>query len=299
VTYEFPPRSLQLLEGNHSDKYDNRANILMIPGFCWGDPSLYPLAWRLCGAGYRVFFAGIWCNVGCARETIEYLEQTLGKLYLTNHKKLVIIGHSLGGIYARELARRVPDLTERIVLMGSSIRPVLGAINPLILTWYILSRPRHPEKGSCVQCIERLCGTNQPEPPGVPETVIYSKCDEVVAWRSCIETGPNVECIEVNSSHIMMPYRPEIWNIILDRIRRSPTSLATSSLVANREGTPCLASACDNMAAAGRRPSREAASHAATLRATTMRSSKSRVMPSLIPHHRSSAGKRNMGATAA
>ena len=65
----------------------------------------------------------------------------------------MIIGHSLGGIYARELARRHPDMIERIVLMGSAIRHPLASTNPFVLAWYVVSRPAHHDGGGCVDSL--------------------------------------------------------------------------------------------------------------------------------------------------
>jgi triacylglycerol lipase len=93
--------------------------VLLIPGFLAGDLSLVPLASRLRELGCRVFFSGIWCNVECPVHTMPRLETVLRKV---NHKaggKVTLIGHSLGGTYARELARRSPDLVERVILLGS------------------------------------------------------------------------------------------------------------------------------------------------------------------------------------
>jgi hypothetical protein len=59
-----------------------------------------------------------------------------------------------------------------------------------------------------------------PNPPRVPETLIYSKADGVVQWQNCIESGPEVETIEVPSSHSGLPYRKEVFEIIVDRLAR-------------------------------------------------------------------------------
>ncbi len=84
------------------------SKVLLIPGFMAGDASLYPLAMALRGMGHRVFFAGIWVNVDCPRETIGRLSRVLEGAFRSDHRKVVVVGHSLGGIYARELARRFP-----------------------------------------------------------------------------------------------------------------------------------------------------------------------------------------------
>ena len=86
--------------------------VLLIPGFLSGDYSLSPLAARLEALGYRIFFSGIWYNVHCPFHTLPRLENVLRKANDKTQAKVVLIGHSLGGIYARELACRFPNLVE-------------------------------------------------------------------------------------------------------------------------------------------------------------------------------------------
>jgi len=77
--------------------------VLLIPGFLSGDYSLSPLAARLEALGYRTFFSGIWYNVDCPFHTLPRLEKVLRKAHYKTQSKVVLIGHRLGGIYAREL----------------------------------------------------------------------------------------------------------------------------------------------------------------------------------------------------
>jgi pimeloyl-ACP methyl ester carboxylesterase len=75
--------------------------VMLIPGFLAGDLSLGPLAGRLRELGCRVFFSGIWCNVDCPIHTLPRLEKVLRK---ANHKtkgRVILIGHSLGGLHGR------------------------------------------------------------------------------------------------------------------------------------------------------------------------------------------------------
>jgi pimeloyl-ACP methyl ester carboxylesterase len=225
VTYEFSLPGVDLWKNCHHSRHKRGAKILLIPGFWTGDQSLYPLAWGLRAAGHRVFFAGIWLNNGCPRATVESLGQALAALYQSDHQPLVIIGHSLGGIYARELARRNPAMVERIVLMGSAIKDPLASTNPYVNARYEVTRPAHHDGGGCADSLADLCGTHYLQPPGVPETIIYSRRDEVVAWTSCLESGPNVESFEANSSHCLMPYNGQAVRIILQRLEREPSAV--------------------------------------------------------------------------
>jgi hypothetical protein len=63
------------------------------------------------------------------------------------------------------------------------------------------------------------CGLDMPEAaPDVPEICIYTRSDGIVEWHSCIDEGPKVECIEVNSSHCGIPLNPKTWNAISARL---------------------------------------------------------------------------------
>ncbi len=198
------------------------AKIMLIPGFMAGDASLYPLAAALRGMRQRVFFAGIWSNVDCPRETMERLSRTLEAAFDIDGRKLMLVGHSLGGIYARELTRRYPQMVERAILLASAIREPLDASNPLVRMWFMATRRIHHEGGSCLSHLSSLCGTHRAEPVSaeVAQTIIYSRNDAVVDWRSCIESGPNIEAIEVRAGHNSMPFSPEVLAIVAERARR-------------------------------------------------------------------------------
>jgi len=53
-----------------------------------------------------------------------------------------------------------------------------------------------------------------------------------VAWTSCLESGPHVETIEVDSSHYSMPYQPRVWSIILERLKRKPVTVLPHAIAA-------------------------------------------------------------------
>jgi triacylglycerol lipase len=198
---------------------ENPQTILMIPGFLAGDFSLYPLATRLQAEGHRVRFAGITSNVACSRNQMVRLESVLRKTAHEAGAPVVVVGHSLGGIYARALAQRLPDQVAHTFLMGSPIRGQLNHTNPLVKMIFMATRRRHHDGTTCIDELASLCGVHLPDPPRVPSTLIYSKTDGVVQWPACIEFAPQVEAIEVKSTHCGIPYNFDTLRIISDRIR--------------------------------------------------------------------------------
>jgi pimeloyl-ACP methyl ester carboxylesterase len=195
----------------------HRRGVLLIPGFGAGDLSLSPLGVRLRELGYRIFYSGIWCNVDCPVHMLPRLEKVLRRASRKTRGKIVIIGHSLGGIYARELACRFPELVDRAILMGSPVKAPLEGSNTFLRPLFEWAHSRCPEgleaESDPVQMSLR--------PPRVPETLIYSRSDGVVRWQNCVELGAHVEAIEIPSSHCGIPFHPATFEIIVDRLARS------------------------------------------------------------------------------
>jgi pimeloyl-ACP methyl ester carboxylesterase len=197
--------------------------ILLIPGFMAGDATLYPFANWLRSRGHRVFFSGIFANADCPRRAIERLSRILCELHERYGEKLVVIGHSLGGIYARELARRHPGYIEQIVLMGAPIHEPHQMSNPFIKMLASLTIHIHESARGCSGDMSTICGVHSlTPPPGVPESIIYSKSDGVVDWRSCIESAPNVRIFEVDSTHVGLPYNLASLKIVQELIEAEP-----------------------------------------------------------------------------
>jgi len=194
-----------------------RRGVLLIPGFGAGDLTLSPLADRLRELGYRIFFSSIWCEVDCPVHTLPRLEKALRKASRKTGGRIVIIGHSLGAIYARELACRFPELLERAIPPGSPIKAPLEGSNKFLRPlseWALRRCPGGLEAASDPE-VEM-----SPRPPRVPETLIYSKTDGVVQGQNCLESGAHLEALEVPSSYCGLPFHPEAFEIIVDRLAR-------------------------------------------------------------------------------
>jgi triacylglycerol lipase len=212
----------------HVAKHGNRKSIILIPGFMAGDTSLAPLAGLCRWLGHKTFFTGIKSNSDCPRETARLLEHHLKRIH-EDEGRVVIIGQSLGGVYARELAARRPELIESIITLGSPVRMSDDSANPLLVKMAVqVAKIRKLEDG----CLTRSCpcGMKMAEriPDEVPTTVVYSKTDGVVHWSSCIDQSgaQNVENIEVMSSHCGMGLNTEVLKVVADRLARAPRPTA-------------------------------------------------------------------------
>lgn len=125
--------------------------------------------------------------------------------------QISLIGHSLGGIYAREVARAAPEHVRRVITVGS---PFGGDLKSNVV-WPMYEAIT----GTRIRSIpaEVLARMNEPLP--VPSTAIFSRSDGVVAWHSCIdEESPEAENIQVPGSHVGLLHNPAALYIIADRL---------------------------------------------------------------------------------
>lgn len=245
-------RGDSLLDGDRKS-HANWRPVLLIPGFMAADASLYPLGARLRSQGHRVFYAGIWMNADCPAKTLARLQKRLHEISLETGRKVAIVGHSLGGVYARELARTEPHLVERTFLLGSPVKHTLGNTTPYLVPFVAAMRFLH---GKCLENVTEACnscGLDLPEnAPDVPETCIYTKSDGIVEWRSCIDEGPQVESVEVNSSHCGIPLNLKTWKEISERLSRP---------LPDARALRAVATAVRPLAVAPRTPHRTRSSH--------------------------------------
>ncbi|RNL61334.1 alpha/beta fold hydrolase [Nocardioides marmoriginsengisoli] len=194
--------------------------VLLIPGFMAGDATLAPMALMLRGAGYRTYRAHIHVNAGCTREAADRLERRIEAIAEQRGRKVSIVGHSLGGMLARALAGRRPDLIHGIVSMGS---PMLapGAVHEVLARdAEMLTRLTRAGLGGLMSedCIAGECArssfeeTHAPLDPEIGFTAIYSRRDGIVDWRACID--PVAIPVEVTASHVGMALDPLVFDAV-------------------------------------------------------------------------------------
>jgi triacylglycerol lipase len=199
--------------------------VLLVPGFMAGDATLKAMAMFLRRQGFRTYRAQIHVNVGCTREAADRLERRLETIAIRRDRKVTIVGHSLGGMLARGLASRRPDLIEGIVSMGS---PVLapGAVHK-VLSWDAEMLARLTRVGfrgmMSSDCFGGECARLSFEEsqlaidPELAFTAIYSKRDGIVDWKACLD--PAAAHVEVRTSHVGMAVDPLVMDHVLAALR--------------------------------------------------------------------------------
>lgn len=206
--------------------------VVLVPGFLAGDGSLALMARSLRRHGFRTYRAHIHANVGCTVNAAAQLEARIESIAIRRDSRVQLVGHSLGGLLARGLAVRRPDLVSGIVTMGSPMLAPGAHHASLSASVEVLVRlSRAGVSGLMAEdCVAGDCArqsfdeSREPVPPGVAFTAIYSRRDGIVDWRACVD--PLATAVEVTASHLGMAVDPrvvdEVRAALAGRIRQVP-----------------------------------------------------------------------------
>jgi hypothetical protein len=192
--------------------------VLLIPGFLAGDWTMLRLRDFLVHLDYRVEFAGVAVNLGPTKGLIPQLEQAIERLHAESNRPLILIGQSLGGLYARGLAHRHPDKISHVVTLCSPIRfPVATPLEALAK----LLAPLHDPQALDLE-------TEILQAPPVPVTALYSKSDGIIDWQSCLQDEtPDCINLELTSAHSSMGNNPEAQAAIARALARVSAKAAS------------------------------------------------------------------------
>ncbi len=185
--------------------------VLVIPGLFGVDMLMLPMRRFLTRLGYTPYKWGLGINMANP-EDLEALVQKVDTLYEKHQDKISVVGWSLGGLYARELAKRKPDKIRQIITTGS---PFGGVENPNNVVWIL-----NLLKGKVEDIWDRELIDRASEPTPVLTTSIYSKTDGIVRWQDCMcemedKLHRNEEAV---SSHLGMPHNVSVLKIIAERL---------------------------------------------------------------------------------
>ena len=165
--------------------------VLVFPGYGASDASTAVLRGYLSFLGYRVAGWGQGANNGDVLTLLEDLKAHV--LREARGEPVTLIGWSLGGYLAREVARDLAENVRHVITMGS---PVLGGPK------YTAVATAFSNAQGGLDVIEQLVAERYNVPLKVPVTALYSKLDGVVAWEACIDpVSDGVEHVEILSTH--------------------------------------------------------------------------------------------------
>ncbi len=185
--------------------------VLVLPGFLASDHSTGVLRRFVRRLGYQVTGWNLGRNRGPTPEVIAGLPAQLNALAASTGGPVSVIGWSLGGIYARELARRRAAQVRQVITLGSP---------------FALTDERQSRAGAAYRRREHLHAPGGDsrrellaEPLPVPSTAVFSRHDGIVAWQACVapESGTH-ENVEVRCAHLGFGADPATLWVVADRL---------------------------------------------------------------------------------
>jgi pimeloyl-ACP methyl ester carboxylesterase len=183
--------------------------VLVLPGLAASDVSTRPLRTYLRTQGYAAHGWKQGPNHGPRSGVEAGIDARLGELFQRYSRKVSLIGWSLGGVFAREAAKRSSGLVRQVITLGSPFANEPRASNAWRL--YEVLSGRRVDDWPDRQAMKL--------PPPVPSTAIYTRSDGIVAWQGCREQeSATTENIEVEGSHSGLGYNPAVMYAIADRL---------------------------------------------------------------------------------
>ena len=187
--------------------------VLVFPGLSAGDLSTAPLRSFLKARGYVPYPWKQGANFGPRHGVLKACRVEADAIFKHHQRPVSLIGWSLGGIYAREIAKELPAQTRCVITLGT---PFTG--NPKATNAWRFYQLVSGQRVHDAALIEQVRAA-----PPVPTTSIYSRSDGIVAWQCSINSpGPITENIEVHASHVGMGLNPLALYAIADRLAQDP-----------------------------------------------------------------------------
>lgn len=217
--------------------------VMVLPGFSAGDRSTWPLRRFLALNGVAVEGWGLGINragldrphqlsdisEGWGRPVKEPYHREAGMPLMADlagarvrgrvqslGRPMTLVGWSLGGTIAREVARDLPNDVDQVITLGS---PIIGGPK------YTAAAGLMRAQGLDLDWIEEQIRRREQLPIRQPVTSIYSRSDAIVSWQATLDHyNPRVRAIEVDEAHISLGLSPRVWQLVLDTIRTPVTA---------------------------------------------------------------------------
>jgi pimeloyl-ACP methyl ester carboxylesterase len=187
-------------------------SVIVFPGLSASDGSTLPMRTYLENLGYDVSGWNQGHNFGPRSGILDTARRQVIDTFEATGNKVSLVGWSLGGIYARELAKELPHCVRCVITMGTPFAGSHKSTNAWRL--YELTSGR--------DITHETAKFDLPAAPSAPTTSIYSRTDGVVAWQASIQQpckrNPHTENVEVFASHIGLGMNPSAWWALADRL---------------------------------------------------------------------------------
>jgi pimeloyl-ACP methyl ester carboxylesterase len=211
VVYEFALGMASLSALAAAPKGDGHT-VLVLPGFLTSDHSTEFLRNYLRGLGLNAVGWEMGRNLGGLYRMRDTLRHRVAELWAESGRTISLVGWSLGGVYARDLALSVPAMIRGVITLGSPFSGDLRANN--VGRLYDRVSGEDVDEAQ-IEDVQALAGDLP-----VPATSIFSRTDGVVSWRTSLaQETARAENIEViGASHLGLGFHPAVLWAVADRL---------------------------------------------------------------------------------
>jgi len=184
-------------------------SVVVFPGLAASDVTTVPLRAFLDTQGYDAHGWKLRFNFGPRKGVLEASVERVRRFRRESGRKVSLVGWSLGGVFAREIAKLIPEDVRCVVTLGSPFTGHPKANNAWRI--YQLVSGHRIEDDRAMEHVRK--------PPPVPTTSIFSRTDGIVAWQCCLQPqSEGAESIEIQASHLGIGMHAAAWYAIADRL---------------------------------------------------------------------------------
>jgi len=185
--------------------------VMLLPGFGTSPARMKPMAKALAAAGHDVEHWGLGFNLGPTPENFAFLLRRVSALSHEYGAPLALVGWSLGGLFAREIARRQPEYVARVITMGTPFSGDPRANNAWRAYQAVTGYPVDAPPVECELAVK----------PPVPTIALWSPRDGIIHPRSAAGwPGERDRAVALRCTHLGFPHRPEVIAEVLRQLDR-------------------------------------------------------------------------------
>lgn len=187
----------------------NGRRAVLIPGWRAPEASMVPIGGYLRRLGHRPAPWGLGTNDADVEETRDRMVDRVPELVERNGGPINLVGWSLGGVIAREIARTLPESIHRVITYGT---PVLGGPTHTV-------GAANAGAAECARITALQEHLDATDPISVPITALFTRHDGAVDWRACIDRSSlDVTMLEVRSTHVGLGIDPDVWVAVAEAL---------------------------------------------------------------------------------